>query len=293
MQNRGPRVRSLTASKPNEAFTLIELLVVIAVIAILAGLLLPALGKAKSKAEAVGCISNVRQLGLSFLYFVEDNGLPNYEIQDAPGLEGAPRINRWIGFLEPYYRSTNLLQCPATKNVLAWRKNPSAGSADTPYVHLNVTNFVEAGGRPLNYKYQPVLGSFAFNFWLSANLLNSQPDPMFYRVEQAVEHPVLTPVFADGTRSFLLPTMESRFPPDDLHYSETANSNDSMGRVTVARHGGPGTAHKSIPVVPGQPLGPYVNHIAFFDGHVEKVKLDHLWRLQWHKYWTPLDKRPN
>ena len=252
------RVR-LEPSAPFRAFTLVELLVVIGLIAVLVGLLMPALGKARRQAAKVQCLSNVRQLGQAFLLYVNENKGRGFIYRSS-------QDEYWIDLLRAHYAGIDRIRfCPSTPD------------ADPSNAHGSATRYWVRGRD----------GSYGFNGWLYRLAGPRHPEGIdldggvhyargplprgaaFGRfIRLSTSESAAVPVFADCTWPNGWPR-DTDGPPKDLtrgpRHDRTPPPNEPMlARFTIARH------DKAI-------------NVAFLDGHAEPVALARLKALKWHE----------
>lgn len=163
-----PASSTRRSRKPRPAgFTLIELLVVIAIISILAAILFPVFAQAREKARRASCTSNLKQISLGYMQYVQDNdeGFPPTvtERQAPSGIADTAAARAPFSIrmkLDPYIKSTSVWQCPSA--TVKW---PAPGPGQWYSVdygsHLNEQNFAPAANNQAAwYQANP---DFGFN----------------------------------------------------------------------------------------------------------------------------------
>ncbi len=208
------QTKSNRRSQPRGAFTLIELLVVIAIIAILAGMLLPALAKAKEAGKRISCVNGIRQFGMAArMYADENDGL----FPARPS--GGPNSSAWPTALREGYIELRLLVCPSDG------LNPLSNGSPT----------YEADAAPRSYMIN------GFNDYWQATLTNFSMGAIGGKSapESAINEPSETILFGEketGSGHFYMDFMETAQGNDfeEVEHGRHSASNKGSGGSNYA-----------------------------------------------------------
>ena len=292
------------------AFALIELLVTIAIIAILASLILAGVAKAKARAYDVQCKSNLRQHSISFTVSVDnDEGRLSVNRGDpAYWQNGLAQTAQGQWWAREWGRSNRASICPAAperreadriKHQYASPPGSYPGAVNAAWVMDGPYGWWYwwggSNGRPTRRT-----GSYAPNNWVAGMHWWGTTDSNFPRerfmIESDIQHTSQTPLFADGIHWWWLAAghwwgpRASDLPAANLSSGAVPGAPWGMAAFTIPRHGSKpskiSTNHPARLKLPG------AINMSFYDGHVEQVKLERLWQLQWHRDYKPPVRRP-
>ncbi len=266
---------NVSTTPAKRGFTLIELLVVIAIIAILAALLLPVLGSAQKHALKIACISNLRQWGLGFQVYGNDNN-------DSMPTGWYDPNGMWMVSLQPYIPNCNI---GGTMCFCPTAVNPVRSSLPNFWITTGITyvpwGIMATNGYTIGSSMTPsggtsvwgragMAGSYGFNGWM-ANPTPAEDagDPVatnYWRKLTIAGRFANAPLFGDCVWQGTNPTPADA-PPTA---SGTCQVNATMPCFCIPRH---------------QSRTP--EDMVFVDGSASSVGLRQLWQLPWSKNWVP------
>jgi prepilin-type N-terminal cleavage/methylation domain-containing protein/prepilin-type processing-associated H-X9-DG protein len=167
-----------TEHRKVRGFTLIELLVVIAIIAILAAILFPVFARARENARRASCMSNLKQIGLGIMQYVQDydEAYPIYRGNNNNTTEGYG----WAGSIQPYIKSDQIFQCPSESTAASGTLPVSAGYSDYFYnLHFSSASDASPYTDPVKQSvFTYISNTIMLGDWISdtgKNNLNSAP----------------------------------------------------------------------------------------------------------------------